>query len=181
MSYQVGSISSGSTHRGEIDGLRAIAVLGVLLYHFSVPGISGGFVGVDIFFVISGFLIGNILWREFSKTGSISLVKFCERRLKRLAPAFIVMSMVTTLAAYFILLPFEFREFGKTLIASTVYLSNVFFFRQSGYFDTVSDEKPLLHTWSLSVEEQFYVFLPLFILLFARFPSMLVRLLVLLF
>lgn len=166
------------THRLEIDGLRAIAVLAVVLFHYSIPGFGGGFVGVDIFFVISGFLIGDILWREYSETGKISLIKFYERRIKRLAPAFVVMAIVTTAAAYFILLPFEFREYGKTLIVSTVYLSNVYFFRQTGYFDTASDEKALLHTWSLSVEEQFYIFLPLFILLFARSKNWLIRLLI---
>lgn len=156
------------SYRREIDGLRAIAVLAVVLFHFSVPGFGGGFVGVDIFFVISGFLIGGILWRELISTGRLSLARFYTRRLRRLAPAFVVMALVSGLAAYFILLPFEFREFGKALIASTVYLSNVLFFRQSGYFDSAADEKLLLHTWSLSVEEQFYIFLPITILIFMR-------------
>lgn len=157
-----------SAHRLEIDGLRAIAVSAVVLYHFSVTGFAGGFVGVDIFFVISGFLIGDILYRELKNTGSLSLINFYARRLRRLAPAFVVMALVTFCAAYFVLLPFEFREFGKALIASTVYLSNVYFFMRAGYFDTAAEDKPLLHTWSLSVEEQFYIFLPLLMLVFCR-------------
>lgn len=155
-------------YRSDIDGLRAIAVLAVLFYHFSVPGIGGGFTGVDVFFVISGFLIGGILWREYDARGTVNLPRFYLRRFKRLAPAFFTMAAVTAVFAGSLLLPFEFREFGKQLIAATVYLSNVLFFRQAGYFDTASDEKALLHTWSLAVEEQFYIFLPLLILLLSR-------------
>ena len=155
-------------YRPEIDGLRCIAVLAVVFFHFSVPGFSGGFIGVDIFFVISGFLIGGILWQELTTKGKVSFARFYLRRLRRLAPAFVVMAVITSIFAYYILLPFEFREFGKALISSTVYLSNVLFFRQSGYFDSGADEKVLLHTWSLSVEEQFYIFLPFLILIFTR-------------
>ncbi|WP_188791269.1 acyltransferase family protein [Salipiger pallidus] len=155
-------------YRSDIDGLRAVAVLAVVLYHFGFPGLDGGFVGVDVFFVISGFLIGGILWREYRATGTIWLKHFYLRRFRRLAPAFFAMLAVTGLLSWALLLPFEFREFGKQAIAATVYLSNVLFFRQVGYFDSASDEKPLLHTWSLAVEEQFYIFLPLFILLFRR-------------
>lgn len=155
-------------HRLEIDGLRAIAVLAVVFYHFNLPGLGGGFVGVDIFFVISGYLIGGILLKELSQTGSISLANFYKRRIRRLAPAYVVLVVATFIASYFLLLPFEFREFGKSLVASAIYLSNVYFYRQAGYFDTASDEKVLLHTWSLSVEEQFYIFLPLLMVLLAR-------------
>ncbi|MYM55472.1 acyltransferase family protein [Thalassovita mangrovi] len=152
-------------YRPEIDGLRAIAVLAVVFYHFGVPGIAGGFVGVDIFFVISGFLIGGLLWSEQDRTGRISLRHFYLRRFKRLAPAFFVMALVVSAVSWKVLLPFEFREFGKSLIAATVYLSNVQFYREAGYFDAAAEEKPLLHTWSLAVEEQFYLFLPLLMLL----------------
>ena len=155
-------------YRSDIDGLRAIAVLAVVVYHFGFPGLPGGFTGVDVFFVISGFLIGGILWREREAMGRIRLGRFYLRRFRRLAPAFFVMALVTTALASALLLPFEFREFGKTLIAATVYLSNVLFFRQAGYFDAASEDKPLLHTWSLAVEEQFYIVLPLLLLLFAR-------------
>ena len=155
-------------YRKEIDGLRALAVLPVLFFHFSVPGFQGGFVGVDIFFVISGFLIGGILWSEFERTGRLRLGHFFMRRIRRLAPAYFSMAIVSLIFAYFILLPFEFREFGKELIASTVYVSNVHFFREAGYFDGLAEYKVLLHTWSLSVEEQFYIFLPVLLLLLRR-------------
>jgi peptidoglycan/LPS O-acetylase OafA/YrhL len=168
-------------HRREIDGLRAIAVLAVVLYHFTIPGFDGGFVGVDIFFVLSGFLIGDILWREVTARGTISLKNFYARRIRRLAPAFCAMAVITFAAAYWLLLPYEFREFGKTLIASTVYLSNVQFYRQAGYFDGGAEDKILLHTWSLSVEEQFYIFLPLLLLMLAGNRTWLLRSLVLIF
>ncbi|MEP2530313.1 acyltransferase family protein [Shimia sp.] len=155
-------------HRAEIDGLRAIAVLAVVLYHFGLPGLSGGFVGVDIFFVISGFLIGGILWREKTMTGRLSLGRFYLRRIRRLAPAYVAMSAAVLVVGWVILLPYDFRETAKGVIAATVYLSNVLFFRQSGYFDGAAEDKVLLHTWSLSVEEQFYLFLPLVFLLLGR-------------
>ncbi|WP_353473836.1 acyltransferase family protein [Salipiger sp. H15] len=155
-------------YRPDIDGLRAIAVLTVVLYHFGLPWLGGGFTGVDVFFVISGFLIGGILWRDYEAEGRIRLGAFYLRRFRRLAPAFFTMVLVTSALGAALLLPFEFRAFGKSLIAATVYLSNVLFFRESGYFDTGAAEKPLLHTWSLAVEEQFYIFLPLLILVLAR-------------
>jgi peptidoglycan/LPS O-acetylase OafA/YrhL len=158
----------GVQYRPEIDGLRAFAVLSVVLYHFSIPGAGGGFIGVDVFFVISGFLIGGILWRELESRGTLALTNFYARRVRRLAAAYFVMAIVTLIAAYFILLPFEFREFGKELISSTVYSSNIYFYLKAGYFDTVAENKVLLHTWSLSVEEQFYIFLPAFFLLLRR-------------
>ena len=161
------------SYRPEIDGLRAVAVLAVVLYHFAVPALGGGFVGVDIFFVISGFLIGGILWRELSANGSISFLDFYVRRIKRLTPAFAAMAVATFVAAYFVLLPSEFREFGKTMIASAFYFANIYFYRKSGYFDTGSEEKPLLHTWSLSVEEQFYIALPILFFLLRNRRTML--------
>lgn len=153
-------------HRPEIDGLRAIAVLAVVFYHFGVPGFGGGFVGVDIFFVISGFLIGGLLWREKQATGRLALGAFFMRRIRRLAPAYFVMAAAVLAVGTAILLPGDFRETAKGVIAATVYLSNILFFRQSGYFDGVAEDKLMLHTWSLSVEEQFYLFLPLLFLLF---------------
>jgi len=129
---------------------------------------------VDVFFVISGFLIGGLLWGEMIRTGRISLANFYLRRFRRLAPAFFVMALVVSVAAWIWMLPFELREFGKSLVAATVYLSNVQFFREAGYFDIGADEKLLLHTWSLAVEEQFYVFLPVFMLALSRIPKLLV-------
>lgn len=152
-------------YRKEIDGLRAMAVSAVVLYHFGFPALGGGFVGVDVFFVISGFLIGGLLWSELQHSGTIDLRHFFLRRIRRLAPAYFFVAIISTLAAYFVLLPFEFREFGKTLIAATAWLSNIQFFREAGYFDVASDNKVLLHTWSLAVEEQFYFALPLVLLL----------------
>ncbi|SEM41823.1 Peptidoglycan/LPS O-acetylase OafA/YrhL, contains acyltransferase and SGNH-hydrolase domains [Roseovarius tolerans] len=161
-------MSSAIAYRPEIDGLRAIAVLSVVLYHFGLPGIAGGFVGVDVFFVISGFLIGGILWDDIRETGRIRLARFYLRRIRRLAPAYFAMAGVTLVMGWLILLPFEFREFGKSLIAATVYLSNIHFHREAGYFDGLSEEKPLLHTWSLAVEEQFYIVLPFLMLVLLR-------------
>ncbi|KIQ70896.1 putative acyltransferase [Wenxinia marina DSM 24838] len=161
-------------YRPEIDGLRAIAVLSVVLYHFGVPGLTGGFVGVDVFFVISGFLIGGLLWKELAETGRLRIGRFYLRRIRRLAPAFFAMALASAVVAALVLLPFEFREFGKELIAATLWLSNVLFWRSAGYFDTGSESKVLLHTWSLSVEEQFYLVLPVTLLalwwLGTRFP-----------
>lgn len=148
--------------------------MAVVLFHFSLPGLSGGFVGVDIFFVISGFLIGGILWSELSSQGRLSLTRFYMRRIKRLAPAYVVMALASFAVAWFVLLPFEFREFGKGLIAATLYLANVLFYRQSGYFDTGAEDKVFLHTWSLSVEEQFYIVLPVLLLLLARNRRMMI-------
>jgi peptidoglycan/LPS O-acetylase OafA/YrhL len=164
-------VSAAIAYRPEIDGLRAIAVLSVVLYHFGLPGISGGFVGVDVFFVISGFLIGGILWDDIRETGRIRLARFYLRRIRRLAPAYFAMAGVTLVMGWLILLPFEFREFGKSLIAATVYLSNIHFHRQAGYFDGLSEEKPLLHTWSLAVEEQFYIVLPFLMLVLLRWRA----------
>ncbi|MFD2135179.1 acyltransferase family protein [Novosphingobium resinovorum] len=148
-------------YRREIDGLRAIAVLAVVLYHFAVPGLKAGFVGVDVFFVISGFLIGGMLWSELLEAGRIDLGQFYLRRIRRLAPAFFAMGAACAVIGWFVLLPYEFRNFGKELIASSLWMSNVLFYREAGYFDFGADSRVLLHTWSLSVEEQFYLFLPL--------------------
>ncbi len=153
------------SYRRDIDGLRALAILPVLLFHFDIPGFSGGFVGVDIFFVISGFLIGGILWAELQETGRIRLGHFYLRRIRRLAPVYFAVILTCLVVGWFIMLPFDFRALGKEIISSSVYLSNVYFFTEAGYFDTAAKEKILLHTWSLSVEEQFYIFLPLTLLL----------------
>ena len=161
--------SAGLAHRPEIDGIRAIAVMSVILFHFQIPGFTGGFVGVDIFFVISGFLIGSILWNEYERTGTISLVRFYVRRFRRLAPAYFVVAFATLVVGIWVMLPLEFYEFSKSLVAATVYLSNIHFYRKTGYFEAAAEERFMLHTWSLAVEEQFYVFLPLLLLLIGRF------------
>ena len=146
-------------YRPDIDGLRAIAVSTVILFHFGVPGFSGGFIGVDVFFVLSGYLIGSMVFGQLHNN-KFSFVNFYFRRIRRLFPAFVFVIVATILASYLLLLPREFREFGQSVFASTIYLSNILFYLESGYFDAASHLKPLLHTWSLSVEEQFYLIFP---------------------
>lgn len=134
--------------------------MAVLLFHFGVPGLGGGFVGVDVFFVISGFLISSIIIEELSETGSFSFKSFYMRRLRRILPALLATLVATAAGAILLLPPAELVSFGKSLAASAVSLSNIQFWSESGYFDAASQSKPLLHTWSLSVEEQFYLFWP---------------------
>ncbi|MDL2226957.1 acyltransferase, partial [Deltaproteobacteria bacterium OttesenSCG-928-M10] len=148
------------TYRPEIDGLRTIAVLTVVLYHAGLGLISGGFVGVDMFFVISGFLITGILVRDLEK-GEFSLARFYERRCRRILPPLLVMAMATSAWAWFILLPYDFVNFGRSLAAAATFWSNIYFYKNTGYFDAAAETMPLLHTWSLAVEEQFYILYPL--------------------
>lgn len=143
-------------YRPEIDGLRAIAVLGVILYHCGSPLAPGGFLGVDIFFVISGYLITSILKTEVA-SGRMSLCAFYERRIRRLAPAFFVVMFCTTVAAWFLLPTHQMLDYGRSLAAASLLASNLLFWRGSGYFDLEAELRPLLHTWSLGVEEQFYI------------------------
>lgn len=146
-------------YRPEIDGLRAIAVLSVFLFHLDVEAFGGGFVGVDIFFVISGYLITSIIQKSLD-SNRFSIKHFYERRFRRIMPALYVMLMVTSLAAWICLMPDEMKSYGKSLVSSLLFYSNFQFWRESGYFDLGSEMKPLLHTWSLSIEEQFYIFYP---------------------
>jgi peptidoglycan/LPS O-acetylase OafA/YrhL len=155
-------------YRADIDGLRAVAVLLVLAYHVGISRLRGGFVGVDVFFVISGFLISSIILADMDLS-RFSLVAFYQRRIRRIFPALVVTLLGTSVLAYKFFLPAEFVDFGKSLLAATLSASNVFFLLQSGYFDAAETMKPLLHTWSLAVEEQFYVFLPLFLMFVRRF------------
>lgn len=143
-------------------------MLAIVLFHAGLPGFSGGFVGVDIFFVISGFLIGNIIISE-TAAGTFSFADFFARRVRRIFPALFVTMAVTFVAAAAILLPEHFRDFGQSVLATAVFLSNMLFWKEAGYFDTSADFKPLLHTWSLGVEEQFYLILPLLIVAAHRF------------
>ncbi|MDY7536088.1 acyltransferase family protein [Pseudomonas sp. Bout1] len=151
-------------YRRDIDGLRAIAVLAVVLFHFGVPGFTGGFVGVDIFFVISGYLITSIIWRQ-REAGRFSFVEFWARRARRILPALCVMMLGALMVGWFLLAPKDYSELGRSVHNQAVFISNLFFMRQDGYFDVASDLKPLLHTWSLSVEEQFYIIFPLLLTL----------------
>ncbi|MBK1723915.1 acyltransferase family protein [Thiocystis violacea] len=150
-------------YRPDIDGLRALAILPVVLFHAHVPGFSGGFVGVDVFFVISGFLITAIIDREL-RAGHFTITRFYERRARRILPAlFVVMACCSVLAAI-LLFPNQYLAYARSLIAATLFVSSFLFRREDGYFDLTSDEKPLLHTWSLSVEEIYYVFFPLMLI-----------------
>ncbi|NVZ51715.1 acyltransferase [Pseudomonas sp. B6002] len=153
-------------YRRDIDGLRAVAVLAVVLFHFGVPGVTGGFVGVDVFFVISGFLITSIIWRE-RQAGRFSFVDFWARRARRILPALFVMMAATLAVGWFLLAPKDYEELGRSVHYQVIFTSNLLFSRQHGYFEAASDIKPLLHTWSLAVEEQFYIIFPLLLTLLA--------------
>lgn len=146
-------------YRPEIDGLRCIAVLSVILYHAGLPGFRGGFVGVDIFFVISGFLITGIVHGELRR-GTFSLRGFYERRVRRIFPALALMLAVTAAVAWFVLTPGQYKAFGQSLVACVAFLSNIYFYLRTDYFAPQAEELPLLHTWSLAVEEQFYLVFP---------------------
>ena len=160
-----------SSYRRDIDGLRALAVLPVLLFHAKL-GCPGGFVGVDVFFVISGFLISSLILKELDD-GTFSLITFWERRIRRILPALTVVVLTCLVAGWILYLPEDFEMLGKSVIAQATLLSNVFFYRQGlvggGYFAAASDTKTLLHTWSLAVEEQFYLLFPLLLLFLARY------------
>ncbi len=150
-------------YRPEIDGLRALAVIPVVLFHAGIAGFSGGFVGVDIFFVISGYLITSIILNEQQKD-SFTLAGFYERRARRILPALMLVVLLSAVAAWYLLLPAELVDFGESLASVGVFASNILFWTQSDYFATTSEFIPLLHTWSLAVEEQFYLIFPVFMI-----------------
>lgn len=151
-------------YRPDIDGLRAVAVLAVVFYHLDLLPLPGGYLGVDIFFVISGYLITSIILREL-KNGTFSLANFWARRIRRILPALSVVLATSAIVAYWLsLLPSDFASFGKSLFAQSIFLSNFFFMRNDNYFADSADSMPLLHTWSLSVEEQFYLIFPILLI-----------------
>jgi peptidoglycan/LPS O-acetylase OafA/YrhL len=154
-------------YRADVDGLRAVAVILVLLFHAGL-GFSGGFIGVDVFFVISGFLITGLILKE-QESGKFSLANFWVRRIRRIIPAATVMVVTVLIAGFFLLLPSDYEDLGKSIIAQQLMVSNVYFWRNTGYFDGPADLKPLLHTWSLAVEEQFYLVYPFLLMLLHRF------------
>ncbi len=152
-------------YRPEIDGLRAVAVLPVILFHSGWTLFSGGYVGVDIFFVISGYLITTILLRDkLDKTFSIS--KFYMRRARRILPLLFAVMTVCIPAAWFLMLPWELNNFSQSLVSTTLFTSNILFWQEMGYFQMGTELKPLLHTWSLAIEEQFYLFFPFVFIFF---------------
>jgi len=157
-----------SGYREDIDGLRALAVLSVIGFHFEAPRVFGGFIGVDLFFVISGFLITGIIQREM-REGAFSFAGFYERRLRRLLPPLYVLIALTAIPSFHFLLTSERFDYFRSAAAAVTFTSNVFFWLQSGYFDHAAVDKSLLHTWSLAVEEQFYLVLPPILWLVLRF------------
>lgn len=161
-------------YRPDIDGLRAIAVLAVIWFHSSLPGLPGGFAGVDIFFVISGFLITGIIARE-QAAGQFSFARFYQRRFRRIAPALLTVLLTVLIVSYILLLPGDLIELGKSALATLGMVPNIHFWLDSsgGYFGMSKRLSPLLlHTWSLGVEEQFYLLFPLFMVLAARWRAM---------
>jgi peptidoglycan/LPS O-acetylase OafA/YrhL len=155
-------------YRRDIDGLRALAVVPVLLYHAHVPGFEGGFVGVDVFFVISGFLITSILLGDI-ESGNFSISRFYERRCRRILPPLLLVLLASMGAGFALLAPADFRAFAQSALWLSFFFSNVHFNREFGYFDAAADAKPLLHTWSLSIEEQFYIVFPLLLFFGLRY------------
>lgn len=151
----------------DINGLRAIAVVAVVLFHFSVPGLQGGFVGVDVFFVISGYLMTGIIMERLN-SGAFSVWKFYADRARRIVPALVVLCLALLAIGWFLLLPSDYKKLGKQVGGSLGFVSNILFWRESGYFDAVSHRKWLLHTWSLSVEWQFYLLYPLLLVALRR-------------
>lgn len=151
-------------YRREIDGLRALAVIPVILFHAGFESFGGGFVGVDVFFVISGYLITSIILAELEQ-GKFSIVNFYERRARRILPALSLVMLLSIPFAWFWLLPREMKDFSQSLVAVSLFSSNILFWQESGYFDTAAELKPLLHTWSLAVEEQYYVIFPIILML----------------
>jgi len=160
----------------EIQGLRAIAVLSVVLFHFGIYGLEGGYLGVDIFFVISGYLIGQIIMKDL-ESNQFSLISFYKNRAVRLFPNLLLMLLASVIVSWILLKPYDFFQFGKSLQFSGLYVTNIVFSKQQGYFDISRELKPLLHTWSLSIEEQFYLFLPIF-LIFVRRVSLKTKLII---
>lgn len=155
-------------YRPDIDGLRALAVLPVVLFHANIPWLSGGYVGVDVFFVISGYLITSLVQREVTQE-RFSIARFYERRARRLMPALFVVIALTSALAAWVLVPNMFKNYAQSVGATAMFASNFLFWREAGYFDAPAEGKPLLHTWSLAVEEQFYLFYPLVLILAHRY------------
>jgi peptidoglycan/LPS O-acetylase OafA/YrhL len=154
-------------YRPDIDGLRAIAVLAVILYHFAYQNLPGGYFGVDIFFVLSGYLITRIIHGEIL-AGRFTVRGFYERRVRRILPALLALLAFCSVIAGLILLPSDLVRFAKSLLAALAFGANIFAWRDTDYFSPLADQKPLLHTWSLGVEEQFYILFPLLLWLLAR-------------
>lgn len=157
-------------HRQDIDGLRALAIIPVVLGHAGLPGFSGGYIGVDVFFVISGFLITSILVREIDEK-RFSIVRFYERRARRILPALLTVMAFCLAVGWFVAPPADYMNLARSALATLLFGSNIFFMLETNYFAQSSDFYPLLHTWSLGVEEQFYIFFPLILMALSRFRA----------
>ena len=155
-------------YRADIDGLRGIAVVAVMLFHFGVPGFTGGFTGVDVFLVISGYLITSLIFPEIA-SGRFSFAAFYERRLRRLFPALLAVVAFSWLAGIGLLDSHDLRYLHQSIVATVLFAANFLFWQTTGYFDIAADTRPLLHTWSLAVEEQFYIVFPVILVLAARY------------
>ena len=163
MTNIAGNLING--YRPEIDGLRAIALIPVVLFHAGFEWFSGGYVGVDVFFVISGYLITSIILQE-KEVGNFSFTYFYERRTRRILPALFFIMLLCIPFAWILLLPHELIDFGKSLMATSLFSSNILFWLESDYFAADAELIPLIHTWSLAIEEQFYLFFPLIMIFF---------------
>ena len=163
------SLHSGK-YRPDIDGIRAVAVLSVVIFHAFPKYLPGGFVGVDIFFVISGYLITGILISNLA-TDKFSILNFYDRRIRRIFPALTLILLATLCCGWYVLFRSEFWVLGKHIAASTLFIENFVLWGESGYFDHSSEYKPLLHLWSLAIEEQFYILWPIIIYLNPASPE----------
>jgi peptidoglycan/LPS O-acetylase OafA/YrhL len=168
---EVGQLDRFSSYRPDIDVLRAIAVMAVLCFHWNVAPFRGGFVGVDVFFVISGFLITRIIFNDI-EAGNLSFVRFYERRIRRILPALYAVIIAVVAFAWFLMFPAETLDLTRSIVAVIFFSSNILFWHEAGYFDATLIARPLLHTWSLAVEEQFYLIFPALMLLFFRLRAM---------
>lgn len=164
------SKARGISYRPEIDGLRAIAVVAVILFHAAIPGFAGGYIGVDIFFVISGYLICSIITRQQGE-GQFGFIDFYERRIRRILPALFFYAMLAAVLAVWFYPPLDLRHFGQSLVAVSFFASNILFYLKTSYFNDFAETAPLLHSWSLAVEEQFYLVVPLLLAVTLRRSS----------
>jgi peptidoglycan/LPS O-acetylase OafA/YrhL len=157
-------------YRKEIDGLRAFAIIPVIFFHAGLQSFSGGFVGVDVFFVVSGYLIATLILSELARN-EFKISNFYLRRVRRILPALFLMILACLPLAWMFMLPSDMKEFSQSMVSVVLFLSNILFWLKSGYFDSSAELKPLIHTWSLSIEEQFYILFPIICLIIFKFSK----------